>query len=130
MTRTPKEAEEGRLNLIVGAETSVFDTIRPLLGCFSNISPMRGLPVLADAKTIHNYVSLGYAGIMAEAAATANTYNIALERLIEVLAQGGGTSVVLDRFAPYLARVTLAGFNSACRTQQGYWLFYPVLWWV
>jgi 3-hydroxyisobutyrate dehydrogenase-like beta-hydroxyacid dehydrogenase len=103
MTRTPKEAEEGRLNLIVGAETSVFDTIQPLLGCFSEHITHAGSAGSGQMlKLIHNYVSLGYAGIMAEAAATANTYNIAPERLIEVLAQGGGNSVVLDRFAPYL----------------------------
>jgi len=105
MTRTPKEAEEGRLNLIVGADTELFDRLKPLLGCFSEHITHAGSAGSGQMlKLIHNYVSLGYAGIMAEAAATAKTYNIAPERLIEVLAEGGGNSVVLDRFAPYLRK--------------------------
>ena len=103
MTRTPKEAEEGRLNLIVGAEDSLYTAIKPLLSCFSeHITHAGGAGSGQMLKLIHNYVSLGYAGIMAEAAATATSYDIPAERLIEVLERGGGNSVVLDRFAPYL----------------------------
>jgi len=103
MTRTPKEAEEGRLNLIVGAEERLFETITPLLSCFSEHITHAGAAGSGQMlKLIHNYVSLGYAGIMAEAAATAKSYDISAERLIEVLELGGGNSVVLDRFAPYL----------------------------
>ena len=35
MTRTPKEAMQGRLNLIVGGDRELFEQQRPLLQCFA-----------------------------------------------------------------------------------------------
>jgi 3-hydroxyisobutyrate dehydrogenase-like beta-hydroxyacid dehydrogenase len=35
MTRTPKEAAEGRLNLLVGGDAALLDECRPLLQCFA-----------------------------------------------------------------------------------------------
>ena len=35
MTRTPKEAEQGKLNLILGDESDI-DTVMPLLRCFAD----------------------------------------------------------------------------------------------
>ena len=35
MTRTPKEAAEGRLNLLVGGDTALLEECRPLLKCFA-----------------------------------------------------------------------------------------------
>src|SRR5262245_21291454 len=35
MTRTPKEAAEGRLNLLVGGDVALFAACRPLLACFA-----------------------------------------------------------------------------------------------
>src|SRR5262245_62092096 len=35
MTRTPKEAAEGRLNLLVGGEAALFEACRPILACFA-----------------------------------------------------------------------------------------------
>ncbi len=103
MTRTPKEAEEGRLNLIVGAESKVFDRLSPLLGQFAEVVTHAGGIGSGQAlKLIHNYVSLGYAGIMAEASAAALRAGIDPQIFIDVLHAGGGRSVVLDRFSPYL----------------------------
>ena len=72
MTRTPKEAAEGRLNLTVGGNRDVFETVKPLLQCYAeNIvfaGPAGGGHRL---KLIHNYVSLGFSVVLAEAAACA-----------------------------------------------------------
>jgi len=35
MTRTPKEAAEGRLNLLVGGDATLFEQCRPILACFA-----------------------------------------------------------------------------------------------
>lgn len=103
MTRTPIEAEQGKLNLIVGASDTLFSDIRPLLQCFSEHIQHAGEAGSGQMlKLIHNYVSLGYASIMAEAAAHARLSGIEADRLIEALDAGGGQSVVLNRFAPYL----------------------------
>ena len=102
MTRTPKEAEQGRLNLIVGADDALFAEIKPFLACFSEHITHAGKAGDGQRlKLIHNYVSLGFASILAEAGARAADAAISPERLTEVLEQGGGRSVALDRLAPY-----------------------------
>ena len=103
MTRTPKEAEQGKLSLILGGDKADIDDVMELLSCFADSIITAG-PVGAGhgLKLIHNYVSLGYAAILAEAAAAAHTEAIDADTMIKVLESGGGKSVVLDRFRPYL----------------------------
>ena len=60
MTRTPKEAAEGRLNLLVGGDADVFEACRPLLACFAeNITHVGAVGAGHGMKLLHNYVSLG-----------------------------------------------------------------------
>ncbi len=103
MTRTPKEAEKGKLNLILGGDKVDIDRVMGLLRCFADTITIAG-PIGAghSLKLIHNYVSLGYAAILAEAAAAAQVEKIDTNILLDVLEAGGGKSVVLDRFRPYL----------------------------
>ena len=72
MTRTPKEAEQGRLNLILGGDDADIQEVMDLLNCFADKITFAG-PVGAGhgLKLIHNYVSLGFAAILSEAAAAA-----------------------------------------------------------
>ena len=103
MTRTPKEAAEGRLNLIVGSQKAEFDHLHPLLSQFAEHIIHAGEVGSGQAlKLIHNYVSLGYAAVMAEAAAQADKQGIDPQRFLDVLHAGGGNSVVLERFRPFL----------------------------
>ena len=45
LARTPKEAEEGRLNTMVGASTADFEKVKPIMAAFCEKSPeaLRGL---------------------------------------------------------------------------------------
>lgn len=112
MTRTPKEAEQGKLNLILGGNKADIDEVMDLLSCFADRITIAG-PVGAghSLKLIHNYVSLGYAAILAEAAAAARTEAIDTDTLLDVLEVGGGKSVVLDRFRPYLQNGDISGLR-------------------
>ena len=103
MTRTPKEAEQGKLNLILGGHEGDIKEVMDLLGCFADKITLAG-PVGSGhgLKLIHNYVSLGFAAILSEAAAAARSEAINTDILIDVLEAGGGKSVVLERFRPYL----------------------------
>lgn len=104
MTRTPKEAAEGRLNLIVGGERALFDECKPLLDCYAeNIAYAGRVGSGHTLKLLHNFVSLGYSAVLAEAAACAQRSDIDPAVLIEVLAKGGGAGAVLDRLQPYIA---------------------------
>lgn len=112
MTRTPKEAAEGRLNLIVGADAALFAECRPLLASFAD-NVMHAGPVGAGhkLKLLHNYVSLGFASVLAEAAACARRAGIDSQVFLEVLAKGGGDSVVLDRMRPFIETGDTSGFR-------------------
>lgn len=103
MTRTPKEAMEGRLNLIVGGNQDVFLSILPLLESFGeNITHVGGIGSGHSMKLLHNYVSLGFTAVLAEAAACAAKAQIDPEKFVEILAKGGGNSVVLERLTPFI----------------------------
>jgi len=111
MTRTPKEAEEGRLNLLAGGDADALDELRPLLSSFAENIYHAG-PVGAGhaLKLLHNFVSLGNAALLAEAAACAARTDVDMETFLEVLRTGGGDSVALKRLTPYIKERDEAGF--------------------
>jgi 3-hydroxyisobutyrate dehydrogenase len=103
MTRTPKEAAEGRLNLIVGGDAALLEAHRPVLQAFAeNIFHAGGIGAGHTMKLMHNFVSLGFATLLAEAAAAAGRAGIAPEAFHDVLAKGGGGGVALERMAPFI----------------------------
>lgn len=103
MTRTPKEAAEGRLNLLVGGDAGLLEECRPVLRCFAeNITHVGPVGAGHGMKLLHNYVSLGMVTLLAEAAACAQRTGVALDAFVEVLAKGGGGGIALDRMKPYL----------------------------
>ena len=112
MTRTPKEAMEGRLNLIVGGDRALFDECLPLLQCFAENITFAG-PVGSGhtLKLLHNFVSLGFSTVLAEAAACADRAGIDANVLVEVLAKGGGAGVILQRLQPYILSRDSSGFR-------------------
>jgi len=112
MTRTPKEAAEGRLNLIVGAPKALFDEILPLLEGFAeNIAHAGDVGAGHTLKLLHNFVSLGFSAVLAEATAASRKAGISDTALLEVLGAGGGGGVVLERLRPYIAENDPSGFR-------------------
>ena len=103
MTRTPKEAAEGRLNLLVGGDAALFAECRPLLACFAeNISHAGPVGAGHRMKLLHNYVSLGVIALLSEAAAcAARRHRPAV--FADVLGKGGGGGVALERLKPLSA---------------------------
>ena len=112
MTRTPKEAAEGRLNLLVGGDPALFEQCKPILACFAeNIVHAGPIGAGHRMKLLHNFVSLGSVTLLAEAAACANAAGIPAQTLVDVLAMGGGWGAALERLKPFL----LAGDTSGMR---------------
>ena len=111
MTRTPKEAAEGRLNLIVGSTPELFAECEPLLRTYAeNITHAGPVGSGHRMKLIHNFVSLGFAAVLSEAAACSETSGIAPEVLLQILVKGGGDGVILNRFKPYIESRDNSGF--------------------
>lgn len=112
MTRTPKEAADGRLNLIVGGDEALFERCKPLMQSYAEHITLVG-PVGSGhrMKLIHNFVSLGFAAVLIEAAACAERAGVAPEMLMDVLSTGGGDGVVLNRLKPYIESGDSSGFR-------------------
>lgn len=112
MTRTPKEAAEGRLNLLCGGDAALLEECRPLLSCFAeNIFHAGPVGAGHSMKLLHNFVSLGTVALIAEAAACSASHGVAPEAFVDILAKGGGGGVALERLRPYL----LAGDTASLR---------------
>ena len=112
MTRTPKEAAEGRLNLIVGGDKTVLDAHRPMLESFAENIVHAGPTGSGHAlKLLHNFVSLGFSAVLIEAAIAARASGVEADIFCDVLAQGGGRGAALDRLAPYFTDGDPSGLN-------------------
>ncbi|MEN9418516.1 MAG: hypothetical protein RI988_2136 [Pseudomonadota bacterium] len=112
MTRTPKEAAEGRLNLLVGGDAALLAECRALLGCFAeNVTHVGPVGAGHGMKLLHNYVSLGMVTLLAEAAACAKRQGVAPEAFVEVLAKGGGGGVALERIKPFVLAADPSGLR-------------------
>ncbi len=103
MTRTPKDAAAGKLNLLVGGDAALFEECRPLLACYAENIVHAG-PVGAghQLKLLHNFVSVGFAAVLLEAVACAERAGVDATLFLDVLNSGGGKGVTLDRMRPYI----------------------------
>ena len=126
LARTPKEAEEGRLNLLVGASQELLDQCLPIFKCFAeNIEHVGPLSYGHRLKLLHNFVALGFSAVMAEAVACAKAANIDMNSLLAVLSKGAGEGAILRRFQPYILEQDDASFRftiSNASKDLGYYL--------
>ena len=112
MTRTPNEAMQGRLNLLVGGDATWLEYCRPLLSTFAeNIVHAGAVGAGHRMKLLHNFVSLGSVTLLAEAAACARRSGIDDTVFVEVLEKGGGWGAALERLKPYLLRGESTGLR-------------------
>ncbi|HRO80918.1 MAG TPA: NAD(P)-binding domain-containing protein, partial [Alicycliphilus denitrificans] len=125
MTRTPREAAEGRLNLLVGGDAQLLQECLPLLQCFAeNVTHTGAVGSGHRMKLLHNYVSLGSVALIAEAAACALAAQVSPQVFVDVLAKGGGGGVALERLRPYLLQQDPSGlrfFMSNALKDMGYY---------
>lgn len=111
MTRTPKEAAEGRLNLIVGGDKHIYEKCLPVLQSYAeNIAYAGDVGSGHQMKLLHNYVSLGFSAVLAEAAACARQAGTDPKVFCDILADGGGAGVVLNRLRPFIESEDASSF--------------------
>jgi 3-hydroxyisobutyrate dehydrogenase-like beta-hydroxyacid dehydrogenase len=103
LTRSPKDAEAGRLNTLVGADDATLAAIRPVLETFcENVFHVGPVGSGHTLKLINNFLSQGAAALVAEAVTTATKAGIDLRMLFEVVSAGGANSSVFQRFMPWV----------------------------
>ncbi|MCJ7799925.1 MAG: NAD(P)-dependent oxidoreductase [Polaromonas sp.] len=103
MTGTPKDADEGTVNLLVGGEKDVLESVRPVFELFAkNIYYCGAVSAGHTTKLLHQFVVLGNAAILAEAFSCASKTGVNLEVLCDVIASGGANSTAFQRLRPYV----------------------------
>lgn len=103
LTGTPKEAEAGTVNLLVGGKEEVLASVEPVLASFSQARYHCG-PVGAGhaVKLLHQFVVLSNSAVLAEAFSCARKAGADEAVLCDVIASGGANSVAFQRLRPYL----------------------------
>lgn len=89
LSRTPVEAEAGRLNVMVGADPGVFECIQPLLRAFAeNIFHVGGPGAGHTLKLLNNFIAQAICTATAEAFAVGQRAGIDLQQLVALVSQG------------------------------------------
>jgi 3-hydroxyisobutyrate dehydrogenase-like beta-hydroxyacid dehydrogenase len=97
LARTPKEAEEGRLNAMVGASDADFARLKPVLAAFCENIFHAGPPGAGHTlKLVNNFMALTIAASIAEAFAVASKAGVRLDKLFEVVSQGALNSNIFQ----------------------------------
>jgi 3-hydroxyisobutyrate dehydrogenase-like beta-hydroxyacid dehydrogenase len=112
MTRTPKEAEAGKLALMVGSDDETLAKIMPVLECFADSITHAG-PVGAghQVKLINNFLALSNAAVVAEAITVAAKAGVSMQALKDIVVAGGANSVMFER----LIKVPLENDDTAAK---------------
>jgi 3-hydroxyisobutyrate dehydrogenase-like beta-hydroxyacid dehydrogenase len=114
LARTPKEAEEGRLNTMVGASPEDFERARPILAAFCENVIHVGPPGHGHVlKLINNMLAMTTAAAIAEAMATAAKSGVSLQKVFDVVSAGGVNSGIFQMMAGGLLRGDLGGLRFA-----------------
>lgn len=119
LARTPKEAEEGRLNTMVGAAEADFARARPILAAFCenifHVGPPGHGHVL---KLVNNMLAMTMAASIAEALAAAAKAGLSLARVFEVVSAGGVNSGIFRMMVGPMLAGDLAGLKFAIANGQ------------
>lgn len=116
LARTPKEAEEGRLNVMVGAEPDLFQEIRPVIETFAeNIFHIGPLGTGHKIKLINNFIALGNASVVAEAVTAARKVGIDLDALYKLISAGGANSNIFQMVMPWVLNGDISRMQFAIR---------------
>ena len=125
LARTPKEAEEGRLNTMVGADQANFDRLLPVLKAFCENVIHVGPPGQGHVlKLVNNFLALSIATSTAEAFAVAAKSGLPLRKLHEVITAGGVNSGVFQMIAGKAIEGDLTGLKfsiSNARKDMSYY---------
>ena len=93
MTRTPKEAAEGRLNLLVGGDADLLEACRPLLKCFAeNITHMGPVGAGQLTKMINQICIAGIVQGLAEGIHFGKQAGLDIEKVVDVISKGAAGS--------------------------------------
>lgn len=125
MTMTPREAEAGTLNVLVGGEEAVLDRVRPVLDAYArNVFHIGPIGAAHALKLINNFMSMTMSALIAEAATTARASGVDLAKLREVVSAGAVNSGMFEKIMAYAVDGDPSGLQFAianARKDIGYY---------
>jgi len=103
LSRTPKEAEEGTLDTMVGAPRALFEQLEPIFRCWAgNVVHLGDVGLGHKMKLINNFVAMGYAALFAEAIALSRKAGLSIDQFHSVIGAGRMRSPFYDTFMKYV----------------------------
>src|SRR6266446_7371522 len=97
LARTPKEAEEGRLNTMVGADEATFARLKPVLSAYCENVIHVGPPGHGHMlKLVNNFIAQAIAAATAEACAACAKSGVSIKKLHEIISAGGVNSGIFQ----------------------------------
>jgi len=104
LARTPVEAEQGRLNVMVGADDAVFAKLEPVLHCFAeNVFHVGGPGAGHIIKLLNNFIAQAICTATAEAFAVGQRAGVDLNKLVELVSAGAVNSGLFQAMAKTLS---------------------------
>jgi 3-hydroxyisobutyrate dehydrogenase-like beta-hydroxyacid dehydrogenase len=103
LARTPVEAEQGRLNVMVGATPEAFAALEPVLKCVAeNIFHVGGPGAGHTVKLLNNFIGQAICTATAEAFAVGQRAGVDPRKLVELVSAGGVNSGLFQGMAKAL----------------------------
>ncbi|HKU46585.1 MAG TPA: NAD(P)-dependent oxidoreductase, partial [Burkholderiales bacterium] len=110
LARTPLQAEEGKLNCMVGADPATFAEVKPVLEKFcENIFHVGGPGTGHKIKLVYNFVAMAHAAITCESLAACARVGISLESFFQLVSAGGANSNMFQMVVPKALKGDLTG---------------------
>ena len=110
LARTPLQAEEGKLNCMVGADPATFEAVKPILEKFcENIFHVGGPGTGHKIKLVYNFVAMAHAAITCESLAACARVGISLESFFQLVSAGGANSNMFQMVVPKALKGDLTG---------------------
>lgn len=119
LARTPREAEAGKLNVMVGAEQEIFTRIKPALETFAeNIFHVGGPGAGHTTKLVNNFLAMGQAALIAEALVAGERAGLNLSAFAKVITAGGANSGIFQMIVPRILEDDDTGLPFLLRLAQ------------
>ncbi len=100
--RTPKEAEAGTLDAMVGCAPEVFERVKPIIDCWAgNITHVGETGSGHKMKLLMNFISMSYAALYAEATVMGAAVGIPPAKVREVIGSSRLSNGFFDAFMTY-----------------------------
>ncbi len=99
MTRTPKHADVGQVNVLYGGDESLLERLRPVFDAYAeNIFHVGPAGHGIRLKLIHNYIAFANVASFCEGFALAAKDGLDMTKVIDIVSAAGGKSGMMDLY--------------------------------